>query len=180
MPWRVVQMWMLWVHGSQLGSAFSIRWVSSESDLHRRRLVPISPAWLRAASRWVGCNHAYVSWHICAGWVTGIYGKQTSAFFQSLAWNSTIQNSVLFNGPRAGINFNGKLALCWLNPFADWFAFSMIQLAYLCVLNLIGDVDSWWSGVIRLVTFWWWTDGMGMFSLPDWDHDLLVDSRQCN
>lgn len=36
----------------------------------------------------------------------GVFGKQTSAFFQSVACNTTIENSVLFNGPRAGINFN--------------------------------------------------------------------------
>mmetsp|Transcript_8222 Transcript_8222/g.24363 ORF Transcript_8222/g.24363 Transcript_8222/m.24363 type:complete len:587 (-) Transcript_8222:104-1864(-) len=36
----------------------------------------------------------------------GIYGKQTSAFVQSLACNTTIESSLLFNGPRAGINFN--------------------------------------------------------------------------
>lgn len=36
----------------------------------------------------------------------GIYGKQTSAFFQSIAGNTTIRHSIMFNGPRAGINFN--------------------------------------------------------------------------
>ena len=40
----------------------------------------------------------------------GVFGKQTSAFVQMIACNTTIQNSVMFNGPRAGINFNdGKL-----------------------------------------------------------------------
>ena len=40
----------------------------------------------------------------------GVFGKQTSAFVQMLSCNTTIQNSVMFNGPRAGINFNdGKL-----------------------------------------------------------------------
>ena len=36
----------------------------------------------------------------------GIYGKQVSAFMQSLACQSEISGNVFFNGPRAGINFN--------------------------------------------------------------------------
>lgn len=36
----------------------------------------------------------------------GVYGKQTSALFVSLAENVTIDGSVLFSGPRAGININ--------------------------------------------------------------------------
>jgi hypothetical protein len=38
----------------------------------------------------------------------GIFTKQCSAVFQSLAALSHIQHNVLFNGPRAGINFNDE------------------------------------------------------------------------
>lgn len=36
----------------------------------------------------------------------GIWGKETSAYFQSLACQTTLRGNVFFNGPRAGINFN--------------------------------------------------------------------------
>ena len=36
----------------------------------------------------------------------GIWGKETSAYFQSLACQTTLRDNVFFNGPRAGINFN--------------------------------------------------------------------------
>ena len=36
----------------------------------------------------------------------GIYGKQTSCYFQSLTANSTIIGNICYNGPRAGFNFN--------------------------------------------------------------------------
>ena len=36
----------------------------------------------------------------------GIFGKQTSAYFQSLACETQFMGNVFFNGPRAGINFN--------------------------------------------------------------------------
>ena len=36
----------------------------------------------------------------------GIWGKETSAYFQSLACQTTLSGNVFFNGPRAGINFN--------------------------------------------------------------------------
>ena len=36
----------------------------------------------------------------------GIFGKQTSAYFQSLACETSIIGNAFFNGPRAGINFN--------------------------------------------------------------------------
>lgn len=39
----------------------------------------------------------------------GIYGKQVSAFMQSLACQSEVIGNVFFNGPRAGINFNDGL-----------------------------------------------------------------------
>ena len=35
----------------------------------------------------------------------GLYGKQTSAFTSFLSWNTTIRGSLIFNGPRAGINW---------------------------------------------------------------------------
>lgn len=36
----------------------------------------------------------------------GIFGKQTSAYVQSLTCETVFSNNVFFNGPRAGINFN--------------------------------------------------------------------------
>ena len=36
----------------------------------------------------------------------GIWGKETSAYFQSLACETTLMGNVFFNGPRAGVNFN--------------------------------------------------------------------------
>ena len=36
----------------------------------------------------------------------GIWGKQTSAYFQSVVAATTLKGNVMFNGPRAGINFN--------------------------------------------------------------------------
>merc|ERR1712232_1293424 len=36
----------------------------------------------------------------------GVYGKQTSCFFQSIAANTTLEDNVCYNGPRAGVNFN--------------------------------------------------------------------------
>ena len=36
----------------------------------------------------------------------GIYGKQISAYIQSLACQTEITGNIFFNGPRAGINFN--------------------------------------------------------------------------
>ena len=32
--------------------------------------------------------------------------QQTSCFFQALSANSTLADSVCYNGPRAGVNFN--------------------------------------------------------------------------
>jgi len=59
----------------------------------------------------------------------GVYGKQTSAFIQAVSCNTTIQNSVMFNGPRAGINFNdgfgggniiqGCLTFNWVRETSD-------------------------------------------------------------
>ena len=39
----------------------------------------------------------------------GIWGKQTAGYFQGLACETLVQNNVMFNGPRAGINFNDGL-----------------------------------------------------------------------
>jgi len=36
----------------------------------------------------------------------GIYGKQTSCFFQAISANTSLMNNVCYNGPRAGVNFN--------------------------------------------------------------------------
>ena len=36
----------------------------------------------------------------------GIYGKQTSCYFQSLTANSTVIGNICYNGPRAGFNYN--------------------------------------------------------------------------
>jgi hypothetical protein len=36
----------------------------------------------------------------------GVYGKQVSAFASALAYGTSINGSVFFNGPRAGINWN--------------------------------------------------------------------------
>ena len=59
----------------------------------------------------------------------GVFGKQTSAFVQAVACNTTISNSVLFNGPRAGVNFNdgfgggnkifGLLTFNWVRETSD-------------------------------------------------------------
>jgi len=39
----------------------------------------------------------------------GIYGKQTSGYFQTLSAHNTIRDNVMYNGPRAAINFNDGL-----------------------------------------------------------------------
>jgi hypothetical protein len=36
----------------------------------------------------------------------GVWGKQTSPYVQSVSCQVTLANNVMFNGPRAGINFN--------------------------------------------------------------------------
>merc|ERR1712003_545617 len=40
----------------------------------------------------------------------GVYGKQTSCYFQALAANVTLRNNLCYNGPRAGININDGFA----------------------------------------------------------------------
>jgi len=40
----------------------------------------------------------------------GIYGKQTSCYFQALAQNTTFEDNLCYNGPRAGINWNDGFA----------------------------------------------------------------------
>ena len=44
----------------------------------------------------------------------GIYGKQTSGYFQTLSAHNTIRGNVMYNGPRAAINFNVALSPCVL------------------------------------------------------------------
>jgi hypothetical protein len=39
----------------------------------------------------------------------GVFGKQTAAVFMSLATATTIRRNIMYNGPRAGINFNDVL-----------------------------------------------------------------------
>lgn len=36
----------------------------------------------------------------------GLYGKQTSCFFQALSAATSVLDNVCYNGPRAGFNFN--------------------------------------------------------------------------
>eukprot|EP00656_Telonema_subtile_P039161 TRINITY_DN4429_c0_g1_i1.p1 TRINITY_DN4429_c0_g1~~TRINITY_DN4429_c0_g1_i1.p1 ORF type:complete len:518 (+),score=96.96 TRINITY_DN4429_c0_g1_i1:1085-2638(+) len=36
----------------------------------------------------------------------GIYGKQTSCYFQAIGANTVFENNLCYNGPRAGINWN--------------------------------------------------------------------------
>jgi len=40
----------------------------------------------------------------------GLYVKQTGFFYQAISANTTLQGNVMFNGPRAGINFNDGFA----------------------------------------------------------------------
>eukprot|EP00928_Gymnodinium_smaydae_P026730 TRINITY_DN20901_c0_g1_i1.p1 TRINITY_DN20901_c0_g1~~TRINITY_DN20901_c0_g1_i1.p1 ORF type:complete len:912 (+),score=66.56 TRINITY_DN20901_c0_g1_i1:74-2809(+) len=40
----------------------------------------------------------------------GIFGKQTSCYFQALAANVTLRDNLCYNGPRAGININDGFA----------------------------------------------------------------------
>ena len=49
-------------------------------------------------------NHNYVGYNLMHE--IGVYGKQTSCVFHSLAANSTIEGNTCFNGPRAGFNWN--------------------------------------------------------------------------
>ena len=37
----------------------------------------------------------------------GVYGKQTSCYFQALGQHNTVKDNLCYNGPRAGINWNG-------------------------------------------------------------------------
>ena len=45
---------------------------------------------------------------ITRNWIdtVGVYMKQTSCYFKSLSYNTTISNNVCYNGPRAAVNFN--------------------------------------------------------------------------
>jgi len=40
----------------------------------------------------------------------GVFGKQTSCYFQALAANVTLRDNLCYNGPRAGININDGFA----------------------------------------------------------------------
>ena len=40
----------------------------------------------------------------------GIYGKQTSCYFQAIAANVTLKDNLCYNGPRAGVNINDGFA----------------------------------------------------------------------
>jgi hypothetical protein len=40
----------------------------------------------------------------------GIYGKQTSCYFQALGKANTLKDNLCYNGPRAGINWNDGFA----------------------------------------------------------------------
>ena len=40
----------------------------------------------------------------------GVFGKQTSGYFKGIAHANTIRQNVIYNGPRAGINFNDGFA----------------------------------------------------------------------
>ena len=49
-------------------------------------------------------SHTRISSNLVDG--VGVIGKQSAAIFQANALATTIEGNVLFNGPRAGINFN--------------------------------------------------------------------------
>jgi hypothetical protein len=40
----------------------------------------------------------------CSG--NGIYGKQSSFFFEAAAGHNTVRNNIAYNGPRAAVNFD--------------------------------------------------------------------------
>lgn len=46
--------------------------------------------------------------HIANNWMhdVGVFGKETSCYFQAVSGQNTIEDNVCYNGPRAGINFN--------------------------------------------------------------------------
>jgi hypothetical protein len=55
----------------------------------------------------------------------GVYGKQVSAFFQTLACRNTISGNVMYNGPRAAINFNE--GFCGGNLIEKNLIFNMVR-----------------------------------------------------
>ena len=55
----------------------------------------------------------------------GIYGKQTSAYFQSLACQTDFDGNILFNGPRDGLNFDDNFG--GGNVLKNNLAFNMVR-----------------------------------------------------
>ena len=55
----------------------------------------------------------------------GVYGKQTSAFFQSLTCQTEFDGNILFNGPRDGLNFDDNFG--GGNVLANNLAFNMVR-----------------------------------------------------
>ena len=55
----------------------------------------------------------------------GIYGKQTSAYFQSLTCQTIFDGNILFNGPRDGLNFNDNFG--GGNVLKNNLAFNMVR-----------------------------------------------------
>jgi hypothetical protein len=55
----------------------------------------------------------------------GIYGKQTSCFTQALAGQTTLQDNVCYNGPRAG--FNGNDGFFGGNVMSGNLVFNMVR-----------------------------------------------------
>ena len=55
----------------------------------------------------------------------GIYGKQTSAYFQSLACQTEFDGNILFNGPRDGLNFDDNFG--GGNILKNNLAFNMVR-----------------------------------------------------
>ena len=42
----------------------------------------------------------------------GVYGKQTSCYFQALTANSSFVDNLCYAGPRAGLNYNDGTSVC--------------------------------------------------------------------
>ena len=42
--------------------------------------------------------------HVCTQ--VGVFGKQTSCYFQAVASNISLIDNLCYNGPRAGLNYN--------------------------------------------------------------------------
>ena len=60
-----------------------------------------------------GTAQTYPRWNIIAGnhmHEIGVYGKQTSCYFQALGQENRVEDNLCYNGPRAGINWNDGFA----------------------------------------------------------------------